>query len=88
MGWMAPVRRELTLLWAGVAGKALAAIALGWGLMSGTRMIYPVLLPQLSVEFDLTLTSAGLLMSIIWLAYALGQVPAGFLLIDMASGSY
>ena len=79
MDGLALVRQELTALWAGGAGKALVAIALGWGLMSGTRMIYPVLLPQLSIEFDLTLTTAGLLVTIIWLAYALGQVPGGVL---------
>ena len=73
------VRREATQLWAGGSGKALAAIAMGWGLMIGTRMIYPVILPQLSAEFDLTLTTAGFLVTIIWLAYALGQVPGGVL---------
>lgn len=43
MDGLAVARREVTALWAGGAGKALAAIALGWGLMSGTRMIYPVI---------------------------------------------
>jgi MFS family permease len=55
------------------------AIAAGWGLMIGTRMIYPVLLPALSAEFDLTLTTAGLLVTIVWLGYAIGQVPGGVL---------
>jgi ACS family hexuronate transporter-like MFS transporter len=79
MDGKAILRREATQLWAGGTGKALAAIAMGWGLMIGTRMIYPVILPQLSAEFDLTLTTAGFLVTIIWLAYALGQVPGGIL---------
>jgi sugar phosphate permease len=79
MDGKAIVRREATQLWGGGSGKALVAIAMGWGLMIGTRMIYPVILPQLSAEFDLTLTTAGFLVTIIWLAYALGQVPGGIL---------
>lgn len=79
MEGLAPVRREATALWADGNGKTLVAISLGWGLLIGTRMIYPVILPQLSAEFDLTLTTAGFLVTMIWLAYALGQVPGGVL---------
>ncbi|WP_160133483.1 MFS transporter [Halococcus salsus] len=42
-------------------------------------MIYPVLLPSLSERFDLTLTTAGLLVTLIWITYAIGQVPGGVL---------
>ncbi|AGB38991.1 MFS transporter [Natronococcus occultus] len=73
------IRRELAGLWAGGTGKTLLAIALGWGLLNGTRMIYPVLLPYFSAEFDLTLSTAGLLVTLIWLGYAIGQVPGGIL---------
>ena len=79
MDGLALVRRELIALWAGGKGKTLIAIAVGWGLLIGTRVIYPVLLPSLSDEFDLTLTTAGLLVTIVWLGYALGQVPGGVL---------
>jgi MFS transporter, ACS family, hexuronate transporter len=79
MGRLEPVRREVAGLWADGTGKTLLAIALGWGLLNGTRMIYPVLLPYFSAEFDLTLATAGLLVTIIWLAYAIGQVPGGML---------
>jgi MFS family permease len=72
-------RRELKGLWAGGKGRTLIAIAAGWGLMIGTRMIFPVLLPALSAEFGLTLTTAGLLVTIVWLGYAIGQVPGGVL---------
>nr|WP_049914329.1 MFS transporter [Halococcus saccharolyticus] len=42
-------------------------------------MIYPVLLPSISTEFDLTLTAAGFLVTLIWVSYAIGQVPGGVL---------
>ncbi|XVH33079.1 MFS transporter (plasmid) [Haloferacaceae archaeon DSL9] len=79
MGHLTALRRELRGLWAGGKGKTLLAIALGWGLLNGTRMIYPVLLPYFSDDFNLTLTTAGLLVTIIWLCYAIGQVPGGIL---------
>ncbi|ELY50164.1 MFS transporter [Natronolimnohabitans innermongolicus] len=79
MGTLDAVRRELAGLWADGKGKSLLAIALGWGLLNGTRMIYPVLLPYFSDEFGLTLTTAGFLVTVIWLAYAIGQVPGGIL---------
>lgn len=74
------VKQEFTALWVDDKGRILAAIAIGWGLVLGTRMIYPVLLPYLRSDFDLTLATAGLLISILWLAYALGQTPAGILI--------
>lgn len=79
MDRLATVRRETNALRAEGKGRMLAAIAIGWGLLNGTRMIYPVLLPSISVEFDLTLTTAGFLVTVIWLAYAVGQVPGGVL---------
>jgi hypothetical protein len=56
----------------------LIASAAGWELMIGTRMIYPVLLPALSAEFDLTLATAGLLVTIVWLATRSARSPAAF----------
>jgi len=73
------IRHEASALWAGGKGKALVTIALGWGLLNGTRMIYPVLLPSISTEFDLGLTAAGFLITLIWVSYAIGQVPGGVL---------
>ena len=46
--------------------------------MIGTQMIYPVLLPALSAEFDLTLATAGLLVTIVWLATRSARSPAAF----------
>ncbi|AHF98890.1 MFS transporter [Halostagnicola larsenii XH-48] len=79
MSRLLSIRREVSGLWAGGTGKSLIAIALGWGLLNGTRMIYPVLLPNFSDDFGLTHTTAGLLVSIIWLCYAIGQMPGGVL---------
>ncbi len=73
------VRTELQNMWADGKGKTLLAIALGWGLLNGTRMIYPVLLPYFREEFALSLATGGLLITIIWLCYAVGQVPGGIL---------
>lgn len=79
MDALSSLRQEIGALWADGKGKKLIAIALGWGLLNGTRMIYPVLLPSLSESFGLTLTTAGLLVTIIWVTYAIGQVPSGVL---------
>ena len=79
MDTLTSLRHEIDALWSGGKGKKLLAIALGWGLLNGIRMIYPVLLPSLSESFGLTLTTAGLLVTLIWITYALGQVPSGVL---------
>ncbi|MFC7073232.1 nitrate/nitrite transporter [Halovenus rubra] len=59
--------------------KILAPVAISWGLLIGTRMVYPVILPQLRNQFGLTLTTGGLLVTILWLGSALGQLPSGIL---------
>ncbi|MFB6312227.1 MAG: nitrate/nitrite transporter, partial [Salinirussus sp.] len=57
----------------------LAVVSGGWFLSLGVRLVYPVLLPHLRTAYSLDLTTAGLLLTVLWLAYALGQVPAGIL---------
>jgi ACS family hexuronate transporter-like MFS transporter len=66
-------------LWSGGKGPSLVVIASGWSLSVGTRAIYPVLLPYFRSEFNLTLTVAGLLITVLWVMYALGQFPGGIL---------
>ena len=66
MNLLVPIRRELRALWAGGTGRSLIVIAGGWGLLLGTRMIYPVLLPYFRDEFGLILTAAGFLVTILW----------------------
>lgn len=60
-------------------GRALAAVAFGWFLSISTRMIYPALLPSIRSTYGLTLTTAGLLLTVLWLAYGVGQLPGGML---------
>ncbi|ELY38696.1 major facilitator superfamily MFS_1 [Halalkalicoccus jeotgali B3] len=45
----------------------------------GVRLTYPVLLPFLRGTYDLSLTAAGFLLSLLWMAYAVGQLPGGIL---------
>lgn len=66
-------------LWSGGRGKVLTAVTTGWFLSIGVRMIYPVMLPYLRSAYGLNLTAAGLLLTVLFLAYALGQFPGGVL---------
>jgi MFS family permease len=70
---------EAKELWGGGKGTSLVDIAGGWRILLGTRMIYPVLLPFFRDSFDLSLTIAGLLITILWLGSAVGQLPGGIL---------
>lgn len=63
----------------GPRGWILAAVASGWLLSIGVRLVFPALLPEFRGAFDLTLTTSGILISVLWYAYALGQFPGGYL---------
>lgn len=58
-------------------GQILVVVASGWFLSLGVRLVFPALLPHLRSVFDMSLTTAGLLLSVLWIAYALGQLPGG-----------
>ena len=73
------IRQEAAELWGDGKGPLLVSIAGGWGVLLGARMIYPVLLPYLRSSFDLSLTVGGLLVTVLWLGAALGQLPGGIL---------
>ncbi|ELY56020.1 major facilitator superfamily protein [Natronococcus amylolyticus DSM 10524] len=60
-------------------GWILGAIAFGWFLSMGVRLTYPVVLPHIRTSLELGLSTAGLLLTVLWTAYALGQFPGGFL---------
>lgn len=60
-------------------GFILLSVASGWFLSLGVRLVYPVLIPYLRVDFGLSLGTAGLLLTVLWFAYAVGQLPAGIL---------
>ena len=75
----AVLREEATGLWGGGRGFSLIAVATAWGLLVGTRMIYPVVIPHLQTTYGLSLTVAGLLVTVLWLFGSLGQLPGGML---------
>lgn len=68
-------------------GPILFSIASGWFLSIGVRTVYPALLPFLRVSYELDLKRAGLLLSVLWVAYAFGQLPGGVLGDHIGEGS-
>ncbi len=76
---MSIVTQEFGALRADGRGRILAAIAIPWGMLVGSRMALPVLLPYLQAAFGLSLTVAGLLVTLLWMTGAIGQLPAGVL---------
>ncbi len=73
------VKQEVFGLWGNGKGISLGAIALGWGLLMGIRMVYPVIIPYFETEFGMSLSVAGLLVSVLWFFAAIGQLPSGAL---------
>lgn len=76
---MNAIKRSLAELRSDGRGVILTATAAGWFLSMGVRMVYPVLLPQIRTAYDLNLTSAGLLLTVLFVLYGLGQWPGGLL---------
>lgn len=60
-------------------GWILVAVAVGWLLSIGMRLVFPALLPAVRAAFDMDLTTAGVLLTAMWGAYAVGQLPGGVL---------
>ncbi len=71
------VRAVVRDLWSDGRGWILLGVAGGWFLSLGLRLVFPALLPSIREAFDLGLTAAGLLITVLWVAYALGQFPGG-----------
>ncbi|WP_264556639.1 MFS transporter [Halocatena marina] len=72
-------RQMVADLWGDNREKMLFSVAFGWFLSISLRMVYPALLPYLRTDYNLTLTTAGFLLSVLWVAYACGQLPGGIL---------
>ncbi|MFC3959507.1 MFS transporter [Halovivax cerinus] len=70
---------EARALWADGRGPSLAVIASTWGLFVGARMILPVILSDLQSAYNLSLSVASLLVTVLWLFAAIGQLPGGLL---------
>lgn len=79
MRYLTNAKRAVADLRSGGRGKILLAVAFGWFLSISVRMIYPALLPHIRGAYDLTLTTAGFLLTVLWIAYAAGQLPGGIL---------
>lgn len=79
MRYISASKQAITGLRSEGRGKMLSAVALGWFLSISLRMVYPALLPHLRGAYGLSLTTAGLLLTVLWVAYACGQLPGGIL---------
>lgn len=83
MGHAETLRRDVAIvardLWRGGRGWILLSISAGWFLSFGVRLVYPALVPFFQSEFGMSLATAGLLLSVLWGAYAIGQLPGGIL---------
>jgi MFS family permease len=79
MNALESVGRSVSALRGAGRGRVLVAVASGWALLVGTRMSYPVLLPYLREAYGLSLSVSGLLVTVLWLGSALGQLPGGLL---------
>ncbi|GAA0657384.1 MFS transporter [Salarchaeum japonicum] len=79
MGLRTELRREAAGLWDDGTGVSLVAIATGWGLLNGVRMVYPVVIPFLRTDYGLSLTLSGFLVTVLWFFAAIGQLPGGML---------
>lgn len=60
-------------------GWLFLVVTLGWLLAIGTRLVFPALLPQVRTTLGFDLTGAGLVLTVLWLAYAVSQFPGGVL---------
>lgn len=58
--------------------RLLVALSLGWIFNYAHRMALPPLIPMIVAELGITNAEAGLLMTALFLPYALVQVPAGY----------
>ncbi|ADB62697.1 major facilitator superfamily MFS_1 (plasmid) [Haloterrigena turkmenica DSM 5511] len=79
MSYLPQAKEKLRGLRQDGRGRILLTVATGWGLTIGGRMVYPVLLPHLRSAYGLSLSSAGVLLTVLFAAYAIGQLPSGVL---------
>ncbi len=76
---MIPFNNLVRELWSGGRGWILVSVSIGWSLSIGVRFIYPILVPFFQSEFQIGLSTVGLLLTMLWGAYALGHIPGGIL---------
>ena len=61
-------------------GWTLLALAGGWFFTLGLRFVIPALLPAIRADFPVSDTAAGAAITLLWVAYAVMQFPAGALI--------
>lgn len=66
-------------LWSDGRGWILLTVGAGWALSIGVRFVYPALVPFFRAEFEIGLSTVGLLLTALWGAYAVGHIPGGIL---------
>lgn len=57
----------------------LGMVSFTWLLGLGIRLVYPALLPYIRTEFNMGLTLAGALLTVLWIGYGTMQFPGGLL---------
>lgn len=60
-------------------GWILATIAFGWFLSLGIRLTVPAIIPYVQAAFQVDLGTTGILLSLLWITYALFQFPGGII---------
>ena len=73
------ILEPLRALWSEGRGIVLLAVSVGWLVSIGVRLVYPALLPSIRAALEFDLTSAGLVVTVLWACYALMQFPGGLL---------
>jgi MFS family permease len=63
----------------GGRGWILLSVAFGWFLGLGARLTAPALMPYIRADLGMDLSTAGLVLSVLWLMYGLLQLPGGLL---------
>lgn len=66
-------------LWSDGRGWILLCISAGWFIAHGVRTAFPALVPFLQADFEIGLSVIGVLLTALWVSYALGQLPGGVL---------
>ena len=77
MSAVSRVSRAVATLRGDGRGWVLLAVSTGWLLGLGIRLVFPAVLPHIRAEFAMDLTTAGVLLSALWVGYALMQFPGG-----------
>lgn len=66
-------------LWSDGRGVILIAVSVGWLVSIGVRLVYPAVLPAIRADLEFDLTSAGLVVTVLWACYAIMQFPGGLI---------